>query len=144
MKDLRDRYRFFRSWSGEAVGRAVECIRLARAEQKAEERGLVVCWEEEDEAWDGDAPAPAACLYGAVFRATEIDEYAGLPSRQGATCYAALGMVGCDSYDDPYLRLVEAELFEEALIELDKEDQDDADALGARATWAMPAPQGAS
>lgn len=139
MNELRELYRFFRANAGYVVGEsAASAMRLARATLRAEERGLVVCWEEESEQWDCDAPAPATCLYGAVFKATEIDEYAGLLSSQGATCYAGLGMVGCDSYDDPILRVYEAELFAEALIELDKEDQADADALAARGTWAMP------
>jgi hypothetical protein len=137
MKSLEDRYRFFRKHAGGIVGRAAECaFALTKAEEKAEAVGLTVVWEwETDFPWDGEGPAPAYWLCGLVFRAEDVDKREGT-YRHGARSYACLGGVGVDSMRSPYLRVVGAELFAQALDEIDKEWQAEANELAARATFA--------
>jgi hypothetical protein len=62
----------------------------------------------------------------------------GSPMRpiKGAIPMASIGMVALASYDDPYLRVVSAELYSEALHELDLEDAQAARELESRATYA--------
>jgi hypothetical protein len=140
METLKSRYEFFKAHAGYILGEAAVCaMKLARAEVRAETRGLAVVWEAETEAWDGDCPAPEELLYGAVFKAEDVDEYHGTAKR-GARSYAGLGMVGVDSMRDPYLRVCAAELFAEALDgALDEEDAEAAEALAMRATYAAGA-----
>lgn len=122
-KPLEARYRFFKANAVYVVGRSAACaMALARAEQKAHELGLTVEWLPEDHPWDGDCEAPPIHVWGRVI----VD----------GACIAALGGVGLTSWTDPYVRVVEAELFQEALAVLDHEDELEADKLAARATFA--------
>jgi hypothetical protein len=98
------RYLFFRRHAVGGVGHnAVTAMRLARAEERAEDLGLSVQWTEEDHLWDGDCPAPEIHVWGCVRH-----------PQTGATL-ASLGGVGLTSWRDPYVRVVEAELLLEAI-----------------------------
>ena len=110
---LRDRFRFFHEHAGYVVGEAAVCaLRLARAEERAERLGLRVEWEPEHEPWDGDCPAPPIVAFAYVPR---LDDH--------KLSLASLGMVGLNDWRDHYKRVVEAELFAEALATLDEEEQ---------------------
>jgi hypothetical protein len=125
--DTLKRAQFFATHAGYATppGRAACALNLARAEERGEAMGLEVLWtEEEEESWDGDCPAPKILLWGAVYRAEDINARTG-EACSHASSLAAIGMVGVDSWQDPSLRVVEAELLSDALAMLDKE----ADAL---------------
>lgn len=140
---LRDRYRFFRKHAGGLVGHSAEgALALARAEEKAERVGLTVVWEWEDIPWDGDESEkpPEYWLCGLVYKSEDVDEYHGTVRNKRATSYACLGGVGVDSMRDSYLRVCAAEMYSEALREIDKEWQADADELAARATFAGVSP----
>lgn len=100
--DLVRRYRFFRDWTSWVGHSAEQALALARAEKKGEERGLAYRMVDEDEAWDGETPAPDHLL--CVFVIDEADDTKPL---------ASIGMVGVDSLSDPYLRVVGAELMAE-------------------------------
>jgi hypothetical protein len=131
-------------------------MNLARAEKRAKDLGLKVTWVDEELPWDGDCEAPAIYVQGTVLhpdhadaadadtRATSIrfpfwDRKDGTRGRDRAVL-ASLGGVGFDSWSDPYVRVVEAELLSEALAELDEERDAEATLgaaeLSARATYA--------
>lgn len=133
--DLIARYRFFRAQGCMLVGHAAQCaLAYARAEQAAERRGLVALYEDELEAWDGECPAPRYLVCVVVYRTRDVNRH-GVP-RVGADCLASLGMVGVDEYHDPYLRECAAQCFADALDALDAEDQEHANELAARGTYA--------
>lgn len=139
MKNLESRYRFFRENAGGVVGEsAVTAIALARAELRAEELELVALSGYEQEFWDGEEPAPKHVIWIAIYKPEHIDRH-GEPVR-GCYCLAQLGMIGLDSLDDPYLRVVKAELFCEALSEIDKESVEYAQESAERASYAAGAP----
>lgn len=123
---LYERYKFFHEHGYSAVE---TCLRLARAEERAEREGLVLKLEDEDLPWDGDCPAPEYYLYCAVYE----NDRERFP-------LASLGGVGVERMNDPYLRVVAAELYYEAFAHLDA-DRDHAATLAAqelaeRATYA--------
>jgi hypothetical protein len=139
-KTFLERYRFFRDRAGYIVGESAKCaFELAKAEEAGERRGLVFWLLDEECPWDGDCDPPAACYVCLVYRGEECTND-GEPPYQGfypiPRPIASLGMVGVDGPHDSYLRVVKAELFQEALDVLDKEDQDAADALSERPTFA--------
>ncbi len=151
MKTIAERYAFFKENAGYRTdghrpsgtcGAATCAMGLARAEATAERLGLWVHWTECDLEWDGDCEPPKYCLDACVYRAedNENDERAtaweGPSPKRGAKLLASLGMIGFESRRDLYLRVVTAELFSEALDELDGEFQDEADKLAERATYA--------
>lgn len=107
-----------------------EALAHARTETSAEERNLGVHYEHEQEAWDGECPAPryVLCLSVGVREDGFVAGY--------RICLASCGMVGVESLRDPYLRILTTELYAEALLALDAEDQCAADALAQRATYA--------
>ena len=109
-------------------------VALARAEERANELGLVFGWEPEEEAWVGDVPlAPTDLLeWVACYEADGVDRH-GQPIRRPLS---SLGMVATTGYSDPYRRVVEAELALDALAVLDSIDRAEADKLAARATFA--------
>ena len=123
-------FKFFRENAGGIVGQsAVGAIALARAEVRAESMGLSVIWEDEDHAWDADCPAPPIHVWGRVHS----------PGDKRDTI-ASLGSVGLLSWSDPYVRVVEAELYVEALATLDERAEalacQQAAELASRATFA--------
>jgi hypothetical protein len=104
MKTLRERFQFFQQHAGGIVGQsALGAIALARAEVRAQDLDLEVTWEDERGEWDGDCPPPAvhACAF-------IVDPHA-------KRYLACLGGIGLNSIHDPYVRVVEAELFLEAI-----------------------------
>lgn len=131
---LIDRYRFFRANAGGVVGRSAQrAFELAHAELRAEEMGLTVTWDDDDLPWDADCPAPKYLYVATVFRPGStldprsvdarfpyIDRLDGTVGRT-PDVLASLGGIGVDSRRDPYLRVVAAELFAEALHVLDDE-----------------------
>lgn len=139
--NLLERYRWFRRHGvGGIVGQeALTCLNLARAEVEAEERGLVALQEYDPEPWDGDCPAPKHLFVVCVWREEQI-ERASACAKRGEIPLASLGSVGVDDECDPYLRIVAAELFREALSELRAEDEErwarEAASLAERATYA--------
>lgn len=138
MTTLLDRYRFFRANAGSIVGEsALSAWRYAHAERKAESLGLTCVMQDEQEPWDGDCPAPKFVLWCAVFKDSDIDHHG--QSYRKSTWIASVGMVGVNSMRDPYLRVVAAELYVEALDVLDQEHQAEADELASRATYAAVA-----
>ena len=131
---LYDRYRFFHEHANYITGRAAECaLALARAEERAEKEGLRFEMEDDDLPWDGECAAPQYVLWCAV--------YARGGGRAGEHL-ASLGGVGVDRLHDPYLRVVAAELYAEALGAIDAERDHEATLaaaeLAARATYAGP------
>lgn len=129
MRDLINRYRFFRPGNS-----ALRALQLARAEQRALANDLTVVWEDEHEAWDGEGPAP------------NYLQYAYVPDPDGSGCpLASLGMIGFDSIHDPYLRVEEAYLLEEALSHIDASNDRAstaaAEELQGRATYALTVPE---
>jgi hypothetical protein len=108
---LYDRYRFFRKHAGYIVVglSAVYAMRLARAEQAAERLGLVVWWENEEDPWDGESPAPEYLMRAACSWKKDMTKY------RHPHVLASLGMIGFSEWNDPSRRVVEAELFHEAL-----------------------------
>jgi hypothetical protein len=125
--------KFFHEHAGGVVGRRmVNAWNLAKAETRAKAIGMSVVWEDDREAWDGEGPAPAILAYAYVSD-LEPHRYSSL---------AGLGMIDLDSWRDPYVRVVEAELCAEALGVLDAAREADACAeaveLAARATYAGP------
>lgn len=115
MQTLYERYRFFHEHAGYVVGRSAEyALRLARAEARAQELGLKVSWEDETDSWEsinGEDCAPAPPIH---VQASVRDPEGGFP-------LASLGSIGLLSWRDPYVRVVEAELFAEVLDEIDAE-----------------------
>lgn len=129
--DLAKRYRFFRENGGGIVGESAVCaLALAKAEQKAEQRGLTVTWEDEDLPWEdlrGDLETERPAIWAwAGVRHPDHPKHV----------LSGLGGIGLNSMRDPYVRVVEAELFSEALDALDKEDEQAASVLAERATYA--------
>src|ERR1019366_185822 len=127
---LVEAFRFFHENAGGVVGEsAVGAIALARAEARAESIGLTVDWEDEDHAWDADCPAPPIHVWGRVHA----------PGDKRDTI-ASLGSVGLLSWRDSYVRVVEAELYQEALATLDERAEtlacEQAAELAERATFA--------
>ncbi len=107
---IRRAYRFFCEHAGYATppGRAVCSLALARAEAEAKEIGLRFVWEDDPEEYQlGDAEdnRPAYVLNCRV-------EDAG-----GTQLPVSLGGIGVNSLNDPYLRVVEAELASQAIEE---------------------------
>jgi hypothetical protein len=134
---LYERYKFFHEYAGWCTppGKVACALALARIEERAAEEGLVFMIEDDDIPWDGDCPAPKYLLWCAVY----------LPgTRRPGDHLAGLGGVGVDSLSDPYLRVVAAELYAEALAGLDRGRNEEAEAvaaeLGSRATYAGVAP----
>ncbi len=124
----RTAYDFFRANAGGWVGHSAEiAVSLARAEQRAEDEGLTIEWEDELDSWDGDCPPPAVHVQAACM------------SPDGE-CLASLGSIGLNSMRDPYVRVVEAELYSEALERIDEERERvtyaAAEELMSRATYA--------
>lgn len=106
-------YRFFRAHAGGLVGHsAARAFALAKAENRATWKGLTVEWENDDMPWDGDCEAPKHVLCGFIR-----------DNREGRRYHlASLGGVGVNDSRDPYLRVVAAELCEEAFDALDDEE----------------------
>jgi hypothetical protein len=104
--DLR-RWRFFLESAGycSPPGRAACALALARAERDGELHGLEFWWEDDQEAWDGDGPAPRYLLNCVCVDAD------GKP-------LAALCGIGLNDTADDYRRVVQAELAADALDEL--------------------------
>lgn len=115
--------RFFRENAGYVVGERMRCAwALAKAEERAKEAGLRVVWEDESEPWYGDCPAPPIIVFARV-----PDDATGR-----YVSLASLGMIGLNSWSDPYVRVVEAELFSEALDILDERRESSARAGSCR------------
>lgn len=123
-KTLQARYRWFKAnMDVYIVGRsAAQAMALAKAEEKAEELGLAVDWDYEVIPWDADCPPPEVHAWACV----KVD----------GRVLASLGSIGLTSWRDPYMRTVEAELFQEALAYLDDEAAAEARELAQRATFA--------
>lgn len=100
----------------------------AKAIERADDEGLVFEYESSYEPWDGDCPAPKYLFDCFVKNAK-------------GEIVASVGMVGVDSLDDPCLEYsARAELFAEALAELDERREQEACRIAAemaeRATYA--------
>ena len=157
-RQLVEAFRFFHEHAGYVVGeRAVCALRLARAEMRAKELGLKVTWDDEDLPWDGDCEAPKIHARATVLHPDHADadtsdlsvRFPFFDRKDGSrgrtpTVLAALGSIGLDSWRDSYVRVVEAELFSEALGELDAERDAiatvQASELASRATYAGVSP----
>lgn len=109
--DVPRAYRFFREHTMRIGYHAVDAIALARAEARAWSLGLHFAIHDEEEPWDGETPAPPLLVWCAVY---ERDDH--------SAPLASLGMVGLMARNDPYLRVVRAELFAEALERIDERD----------------------
>lgn len=108
------------SEGGHGTRTADTAFALTKSWLEGEDRDLVVSWEQEDERWDGDCPAPKYLLCGFVHERENRKKW-----------YASLGMVGIDSYDDPYLEIEGYHLMHEAISWL-KDDEDKAATIAAR------------
>jgi hypothetical protein len=133
-KSIIDRARFFLEHAGycEPPGRVACALVLARAEARAEALGLSVVWDDEQDAWEGDCPAPP------VHACAHVPD----PDPRRFAYLASLGSIALLSWRDPYKRVVEAELAQEALAVLDRAasaaSDREAEALAVRATYAGP------
>ena len=144
-KPLVERYRFFREHAGYAgyivVGESARsALALARAEAKAEARGLKCVWEYETDSYESvhGEPLPDD-VDGPYWVWVPHPEKEAYPMAKRWPI-ASIGMVllSCRAARvDSYRRVVEAELFVEALDVLDGEDEEEAAKLAARATYAM-------
>jgi hypothetical protein len=165
--EFREAFRFFQEHCGSSyhtdptknrTGKATTAMTLARAETSAEEYKLAFYCEDEDEPWDGECPPPKylwCCFvvegadwehtyYPPIGRARRTRSWA--PSEPPFRCQynlqvrGSLGMVGVDSSRDPYLRVVAAELFAEAIEQINAEREREACAgaaeMAERATYA--------
>lgn len=103
-----------------------DALRYGKAAHEADCRGLHIVWENDPEPWDCDVPRPRHVLSALVYQQGQYD---GFP-------LASLHSIGVDRLDDPYLDIIRAELYEEALTYLDQRDADDATVLAERATYA--------
>jgi hypothetical protein len=103
-------YRFFRANAGGVVGESAKyAIALARAERDGEAAGLTVEWDEDSEPYqlgDYETKPPPYVLCAFVRNPANRRHY-----------LASLGGIGfaSDPRRDPYTRVVEAELLDEAL-----------------------------
>lgn len=104
-RQIRDAYRFFRRSGLDAAA----SLRMARAEQRAEECGLVFAWE------DDPSPDLSWAEPGEVTECLCLSVYPDSAMVSG-TCLAALCGI-CDP-DRAYARLLCAELAEDALAAL--------------------------
>lgn len=137
-----ERFRFFCQNAGYSIppGRASCAMTLARAERDGKVRGLRVVWEDEYEVWDGDCEAPKVHAMASIYHPDRAPD-----ARRGDPHFyvlAHLGSIALDSWHDDYMRVVEAELMQEALDVLDGEDEQEALILAARATFAGPCGEG--
>jgi hypothetical protein len=121
--DLAERYAFFREHAGYIVGRRAECaLQLARAErllERAQDLGAAsVEWVDDDEPYETDDAA--------VLRGLESGRFVGLAGcvvRCGDAVASLWGIVveaPSAVRDDPYLRVVAAELASELEDELQR------------------------
>lgn len=95
---------------------------MAHDEAEAKRRGLSVTWRDEEERYEdvfGKGPDAAGYDVQAQIDSDEILCLWGAVIHDGHTL-ASLGMVTVESMQDPYVRVVEAELLGEALHELEK------------------------
>ncbi len=100
--DMVEAYRFFREHAGGVVGRSgATALEMARNHRAALARGWSFDWQWDNEPWDADCPAPEYIL-GCVLRDENGDVLASLWS------------IGVNDMQDPYLKVVEAELAIEA------------------------------
>lgn len=142
--DLYARYRFFHEHAGWATppGKAAYALALAKAEREAERRGLTVVWEDEMLPWDGDCEAPPIHVMASIYHPDRPEDcQRGHPHYYVLAHLGGIGLnsmrgIGLNSMRDPHVRVVEAELFQEALGVLDDEDEDAAQVLAERATFA--------
>lgn len=109
-----------------------DALREARAIHRAADLGLTCETDAEDYEWDGDSPAPAYHLYMVVRDAS-------------GEVRASLGGIGVNSLSDPYLMTCEADLYAEAILDIEAEQDREAtaaaNALASRATYAGPSPE---
>jgi hypothetical protein len=126
-RNLLERFRFFHKHAGGVVGEAaVGALNLARAEKWAEDNGLAVHWEDEEDmdvTWMDQRQLERLArgidfMLFAVLTTEEVVEeregLQGIPSH--APVYGSIGGVhlGPDGINDPYARVVAAELALEA------------------------------
>lgn len=115
--ELRDAFAFFRKHAGYATppGPAACALRLARAELWGKERGVEVTWEEEDERYEDvyGEPPPDDCEILCAFVKHDGEVLAGLGM---ITIRAPSFTYGVAR--DPYIRVVNAELLQEARVRL--------------------------
>ena len=116
---LQEAFQFFREHAGYCTppGLAACALRLARAEQWGEERGIEVTWEEEQDRYEDvwGEPAPEGCDVLFAFVKHEGHVLASL----GMITLKAPSFMGGVSRD-PYVRVVNAELFAEARARLEE------------------------
>ncbi len=129
MASMSERYAFFREHAGYIVGRSAECaMALARAEEWAEEHTITFRWEVDEEGEATQEGAEVLCCLAVDAEGHVVDCMGGveLESPAFARGYSR----------HPYARVVEAELAQEALYQADVRNQERADSLAARATYA--------
>lgn len=143
--DLATRIAFFRvhvgySHPAKATRRQKERARneaaeaYALAEMKAEELGLVISWEPDQcEPFDEEGTAQSVvCAYAAEDAELEFPSLVNV--HRGAKPLGVLG--GVSSGDRNWSRVIEVEVFMQALETLDNEAQEAANELASRATYA--------
>lgn len=109
---LRKAFQFFLEHAGYCTppGRAACALALARAEAEAKARGLIARWQDTPDAWDGDGPTPEGCAEACLIYSSYVCETCG--ERPTMALESLWGIWGADA---DYRRVVEAELFAEAL-----------------------------
>jgi hypothetical protein len=103
----------------------------------AEARGISVIVEDDPEEYmmgDLETEVPQYVLWIAAFHTANLG-WNGRPDR-GAECLASVGGVGVNSPSDPYVTICRGEIAVEALAYQDARDQDEANEMASRATYA--------
>lgn len=110
--ELKRRYQWMRNQGAAGwVGHSAEgCLQLARADMALAHSDIEVMIEDEQEAWDGDCPAPDFLVWMRLVRPCPDH---GVHCKHADTI-GSLGMIGVNSMGDPYLRICAAELALEA------------------------------
>jgi len=138
-------------WTAQAAFKTAKSYTVAI--KRAAVEGVRVEWSDDDLPWDGDCEAPPVVACATVLRrgyegvdrssvAVRFPFHDGPDGtvRRSRPVLAALGGIGLESWRDPYMLDVEAELLTEAFDVLDAEREEEACSAAAelaeRATYA--------
>lgn len=127
-KQLMEAIAFFRKHAGGIVGQnLLNAFTLAKAEQEANARGWHVEWEDEDldpaDCFDRQEDIDAVRSGKWLWLYAYVDKGNNDDNDRGASC----GAISVTGWSDPYIRVMEAELYSETLSDENEEIQAFAD-----------------